>query len=66
MKNPQNATGEGAGQSYAGLEASSQHFLGLIPAVPSAGDQHPTQSRHSSAFRMTGRFQGQPNYRDGE
>lgn len=41
-------------QIYAGLEASSEHFLGLIPAVPSAGDQHPTQSRHSSAFRMTG------------
>lgn len=31
-------------QSYAGLEATPQYFLGLMSAVPSAGDRHPTQS----------------------
>lgn len=31
-------------QSYAGIETSSQYFLGLMPAVLSAGDRPPTQS----------------------
>lgn len=53
----QNAAGGGARQGHAGLEASSQHSLGLMPAVLPVGDQAPTQSYCRSALRMTGHFQ---------
>ena len=46
------------GKVMQGLKTSSQHFLGLMTAVPSASDQHPAVSYCISAFRMTGHLQG--------
>lgn len=75
-KAPQNATARGwasggVGQSQASHRARSHTAasLGLPPAVPSTGHQHPTQSYWISAVRTAGHFQTQSNtgyHMDGE